>query len=226
MESKEYLEWCKINNLDSSIINNYYKYQNEMEYLNYLKYDLEDDDPNENKLKEQFIKLLKSTKREGIDNLINWLENETDFFNAPASSKYHLAVEGGLLQHSLNVFNELIKECEVSDTTIIVSLLHDICKINSYKKSSKNVQNKEGKWEKIPCYISDETLPLGHSEKSIILIQKFIKLTDEEITTIRWHMGGFEPKENYRYLNGAFNKYELAVRLHIADLKATYIIEK
>lgn len=182
-------------------------------------------------LKERFINLLKCTGREGIDNLINWLENETDFFTAPASTQYHLAVEGGLLKHSLNVYYELINEFYTNDyaitpSVIISALLHDICKINSYELSSKNVKNKDGKWEQVPCYISNDTLPLGHSEKSIILIQKFIELTDEEITAIRWHMGGFEAKENYRYLNNAFNKCELAVKLHIADLRATYIIEK
>ena len=78
----------------------------------------------------------------------------------------------------------------------------------------------------MPYYITDDEFPIGHGEKSIILIQKFIELTDEEIYAIRWHMGGFEPKENYKYLSSAFSKCELALRLHIADLKATYIIEK
>lgn len=181
-------------------------------------------------MKEQFIELLKTTGRENIDLLIEWLEKETDFFTAPASSKYHLSYEGGLLEHSLNVYDELMKECNVSNkdiltSIIIVSLLHDICKANYYKVSYRNVKNKEGKWVQEPYYSVEDAEPLGHGEKSVILIQKFIKLTDEEIMAIRWHMGGFEAKDNYTYLNKAFNQSELALKLHIADLKATYLIE-
>lgn len=181
-------------------------------------------------MKEQFIELLKATGRENIDLLIEWLEKETDFFTAPASTKYHLSYEGGLLEHSLNVYYELMKECNVSNkdiltSIIIVSLLHDICKANYYKLSYRNVKNKEGKWVQEPYYSVEDAEPLGHGEKSVILIQKFIKLTDEEIMAIRWHMGGFEAKDNYIYLSKAFNQSELALKLHIADLKATYLIE-
>ena len=182
-------------------------------------------------MKEKFIELLKVTRRENIDLLIKWLEKETDFFTAPASTKYHLSYEGGLLEHSLNVYDGLMKEYNVSNkdiliSIIIVSLLHDICKANYYKVSYRNVKNKENKWVQEPYYSVEDEEPLGHGEKSVILIQKFIKLTDEEIMAIRWHMGGFEPKDNYKYLNSAFLKSELALRLHIADLKATYIVEK
>ena len=181
-------------------------------------------------MKDEFIYLLKNTKRENIDKLIEWLEKETDFFSAPASTKYHLNYEGGLLVHSLNVFRELMKEYnprnkkEIS-SVVIVSLLHDICKANYYKIDYKNVKDEEGKWIKEPYYIVNDLDPLGHGEKSVILIQKFIKLSDEEILAIRWHMGGYEPKENYQYLSKAFSKCELALKLHIADLKATYLIE-
>ena len=177
-------------------------------------------------MKNKFTELLKSTSREGIDNLINWLENETDFFTAPASTKYHLAKEEGLLEHSLNVYEELKKEYGTTPSTIITALLHDVCKANYYKVSYKNVKNIDGKWEQVPYYITDDEFPIGHGEKSLILIQRFINLTNQEIYAIRWHMGGFEPKDNYKYLNSAFLKSELALRLHIADLKATYITEK
>ena len=178
-------------------------------------------------MKEKFIELLLSTEREGINDLINWLENGTDFFTAPASTKYHLAYEGGLLEHSLNVYEELKKELnsDLNSSAIIVSLLHDVCKANYYLKGFKSQKNQDGVWEQIPYYTTNDTLPLGHGEKSVILIQRYIKLTDEEIMAIRFHMGGFESKDNYRYLNGAFNKCSLAVELHIADLKATYFRE-
>lgn len=181
-------------------------------------------------MKDRFIGLLKFTNREGIENLINWLENETDFFTAPASTKYHLDRECGLLEHSLNVYDELKDECGTRGmarpSIIISALLHDICKANYYKLGYRNVKNEDGKWEQVPFYITDDEFPIGHGEKSVILIQRFINLTDEEIYAIRWHMGGFESKDNYKYLNSAFSKCELALRLHIADLKATYIAEK
>lgn len=180
-------------------------------------------------MKEEFINILKSTKREGIENLIKYLETETDFFTAPASTKYHLAYEGGLLEHSLNVLNILKDECldiphAFSDSIVLTSLLHDICKANYYKKDYRNVKI-DGTWIQVECYTVDDQLPLGHGEKSVMIAQQFIKLTEEEIMAIRWHMGGFESKDNYNYMNKAFNEYELAFLLHIADMKATYLIE-
>lgn len=177
-------------------------------------------------MKEKYINLLKSTKREGIEDLIKWLES-TDFFTAPASTKFHLSNESGLLEHSLNVYEEIVRNFEGYDmyTLIIVSLLHDVCKANYYTVSERNVK-RNGEWVKEPYYTVDEEFPLGHGEKSVILIQKYIDLTDEEIAAIRWHMGGFEPKENYSVIGNAFYKYPLALLLHIADLRATYLVEK
>lgn len=186
--------------------------------------------------KKEFIELLKSTNREGIENLIKWLESESDFFISPASTKYHLSYKGGLLEHSLNVLDQMINQLalDLSDeqitdelrvSTVIVSLLHDICKANYYSEKEKNVKNEKGEWVKEPYFITDDMYPLGHGEKSVIIIQKYIKLTDDEIMAIRWHMGGFEPKDNYQYLSKAFSKYYLALALHIADLKATYVTE-
>lgn len=186
--------------------------------------------------KKEFIDLLKSTNREGIEDLINWLENESDFFISPASTKYHLSYKGGLLEHSLNVLNQMINQLaldlsdeqvteELRSSTVIVSLLHDICKANYYSEKEKNVKNEKGEWVKEPYFITDDMYPLGHGEKSVMIIQKYIKLTDDEIMAIRWHMGGFEPKDNYQYLSKAFSKYYLALALHIADLKATYVTE-
>lgn len=181
-------------------------------------------------MKEKFIELLISTQREGIENLIQWLEKETDFFTAPASTKYHLTYEGGLLEHSLNVYEELKDELgfpddNVPDSVVIVSLLHDICKANYYQIDKKWQKNEKNEWEEVPYYSTNDLFPLGHGEKSVILLQRFIELTDDEIMAIRWHMGSFESKDNYKYLNEAFNHYSLALELHIADLKATYFRE-
>lgn len=181
--------------------------------------------------------MLRDTKRDGIEDLIKWLDTETDFFTAPASTKYHLNCKSGLLQHSLNVLDQLVVQAsmEVSDDNIsqelmnsivIVSLLHDVCKANFYIVKEKNVKNEKGDWVKEPFYTINGSFPVGHGEKSVILIQKYIDLTDDEILAIRWHMGAFEPKENYNSLSNAFNKSWLALDLHIADLKATYINEK
>lgn len=180
-------------------------------------------------MKEKYINLLRVTNRNGIELLIHWLENETDFFTAPASSKYHLCKENGLLEHSLNVYNQLLNETLGMEydykTIIIVSLLHDLCKVNNYVIDYKNQKNDSGIWEKVPYYKSNDLFPIGHGEKSIALIQKFIKLTDEEMLAVRWHMGGFEPKENHSYISKTFNMSKLALLLHIADLKSTYILE-
>jgi len=182
------------------------------------------------KMKKQYIDLLLATKRKGIDNLIKWIET-TDFFTAPASTKYHLSKEGGLLEHSLNVYDELLKEVVVegldinNSSLVIVSLLHDLCKANYYSVSERNVKQ-DNKWVKEPYYTVNDLFPMGHGEKSVIIIQKYIELTNEEIAAIRWHMGGYESKENYSYLSKTFSEYPLALMLHIADLKSTYLKEK
>ena len=177
--------------------------------------------------KELFINLLRETKRCGIEELILYLEN-SDFFEAPASSKYHMSQECGLLKHSLNVYYNLLKLNDnfySKDVIIIVSLLHDLCKANTYVKSYKSIKNKTGKWESVQTYLVNELLPLGHGEKSVIIAEKYIDLTVEEMLAIRWHMGGYENKENYSKINQTFSISKLAVLLHMADLKATYIDE-
>lgn len=180
-------------------------------------------------MKEQFIELLRSTNREGIENLINFLE-KTDFFKAPASTRFHGDYEGGLLEHSMKVyeiFKEKVKnasiEMNVSDDTIIISaLLHDVCKANFYKVDYRNAKNELGVWEKVPYYTIDDQIPYGHGEKSVMMISEFIKLTPEEKYAIRWHMGFTEPKEVYNTIGAAYKKYPLALLLFEADLEATY----
>lgn len=178
-------------------------------------------------MKERFLELLRKTNREGIENLIDFLD-KTDFYTAPASTKFHCAFEGGLLKHSLNVYEALTTLTKGEwneDSIIIVGLLHDICKINNYKVDYRNKKDETGQWVKEPYYMTDDLMPLGHGEKSIMLISEFIKLTKEELYAIRWHMGGYEPKENYGYISKAYEKYPLAVYTHMADLMATYILE-
>ena len=183
-------------------------------------------------MKEEYIQLLKKTNRDGIDKLIEFLES-SDFFTAPASTRFHGSREGGLLEHSLKV-HEILKQkiqnnsinLDVSDDTIIiVSLLHDICKTNFYAVDYRNAKNELGVWEKVPYYRVEDTIPYGHGEKSVMMISEFIKLTNEEKYAIRWHMGYTEPKELYPTIGLAYTKYPLALLMHEADLEATYFFD-
>ncbi len=180
-------------------------------------------------MEEKIIELLKSTKREGVDEIINFLE-KTDFFKAPASTRFHGNYEGGLLEHSMKVYEILKHKVKNSvidinvgdDTLIIVALLHDICKANYYKVDFRNAKNERGEWEKVPYYTVDDTIPYGHGEKSVMMITEYMKLTSEEKYCIRWHMGFTEPKELYGTISLAYKKYPLALFMHEADLEATY----
>lgn len=193
-------------------------------------------------IKDEFIKIFTDNiKREGADKLLEWLE-KSDFFTAPASTKHHLAVEGGLCQHSINVYKRLEKilietELEATgnmgDTVLekaaICGLLHDICKVGLYKIEMRNAKNKEtGQWEQVPFYTIDNQLPYGHGEKSVYIISGFMKLTRDESMAINWHMGGFDDrvKGGSYDLSGAFEKYPIALNLHIADMQAAYFDEK
>lgn len=181
-------------------------------------------------MKEEFISLLRSTNREGIEGLIQFIE-KTDFFKAPASTRFHGSTEGGLLEHSMKVYEILknnVKNAVVDlnaneDTLIIIALLHDICKANYYKVDYRNAKNERGEWEKVPYYTVDDTIPYGHGEKSVMMITEYIKLTVEEKYAIRWHMGFTEPKELYGTIGQAYKKYPLALFLHEADLEASYL---
>lgn len=188
--------------------------------------------------KEEFISIFESTvKREGADQLLDFLVNKSDFFTAPASTKYHNAFEGGLLRHSLNVYHSLasyldrerVKETYKMnydpETVAIVSLLHDLCKINFYKVTSRNVKDENGTWRSVPAYEINDTLPYGHGEKSVYIITGFMKLTREEAFAIRYHMG-FSGNEEARDVGKAFEMFPLAVALSFADMEATFFIEK
>ena len=183
-------------------------------------------------MKEEFLKLLRSTNRENIENLIEFI-CKTDFFEAPASTRFHGSKENGLVEHSLKVYEILKQKVEASiipinipqESIIIIALLHDLCKANYYKIDYRNAKNALGVWEKVPYYTVEDTIPYGHGEKSVMMITEYIKLTVEEKYCIRWHMGFTEPKEVYTTLGQAFKKYPLALLMHEADLEATYFFD-
>ena len=187
--------------------------------------------------KAEFIELYtKHITRAGADGLLEYL-NGSDFFTTPASARFHLAEQGGLCQHSINVYKRLLLlvrqefgdnyQTVVSDESIaICGLLHDLCKVNYYVTEYRNV--KEGyEWVKKPFYKVEERFPYGHGEKSVFIINQYMKLTAEEAMAINWHMGGFDErvKGGSYALSEALAKYKLALLLHIADLQATYLDE-
>lgn len=184
--------------------------------------------------KEEFIKIFTANvHRSGSQELLNWLET-TDFFTAPASTKYHCACLGGLVQHSVNVYYTLTEryfnnETDSPESFAICALLHDLCKAQFYKVSTRNVKNETtGAWEKQPFYAVEDLFPYGHGEKSVFLIERFMRLKPAEAMAIRWHMGGFDDsaKAGNFSISVAFEKYPLTVQLHLADLESTYLREK
>ena len=179
------------------------------------------------KIQERFEKIAREfIKRDGIDELLGMLRT-TDFYTAPASTRYHHSVEGGLAKHTLEVFDHLITDLKWEkfdkESIAIVALFHDICKIGFYKTEMRNTKDESGKWVKVPYYTVEDIFPYGHGEKSVYLLSQILKLTEEEAMAIRWHMGLGEPKENYMYVQRAFAMYPLALHLHIADMKSSFI---
>lgn len=178
--------------------------------------------------KERFIELCGSIKRDGISELMKWLE-DGDFYYAPASRCYHGAFCGGLLQHSLNVYDELKRllaaypEIQCSEeSAVICTLFHDFCKINFYGTEKRNRKNEAGQWESYDSYKIDEKFCFGgHGSKSVFLIQHFIKLTPEEAVAINCHMGAFADEN----VGKSYEQFPLAWVLHVADEAATYIKE-
>ena len=188
--------------------------------------------------KDEFIEIYnRCIKREGADRLLqHLLSPSSDFFTAPASTRFHGSYEGGLVEHSVNVYEclcdylarERVQELygiETSEETVaIVALLHDICKMNFYKPGFRNVKDANGVWQKVPTYEIEDKLPYGHGEKSVYMISGFMRLTREEAFAIRYHMGfsGTEPAGN---VGSAFEMFPLAFALSTADMEATYLLE-
>ena len=184
--------------------------------------------------KQKFIEYYQANiHREGADRLLEWLQT-TDFFTAPASTRYHCACPSGLVQHSVNVYEVMMEkhfdpETDSAESFALCALLHDVCKAQFYKISTRNVKNeKTGQWEKVPYYTIEDAFPYGHGEKSVFLIERFVRLKPAEATAIRWHMGGFDDAArggNFS-ISVAYDKDPIAVKLHLADLEATYLREK
>ena len=188
--------------------------------------------------KEKFIEIYKTNiKREGADKLLEYLLSPaSDFFTAPASARFHSSYEGGLCEHSINVYECLLgylrsTHCteqlglSYSDESIaIVSLLHDLCKINVYKKGFRNVKDEKGAWQRVDTFEYDDQMPYGHGEKSVYMISPFMKLTREEAFAIRYHMG-YSSTEDPRNVSAAFEMFPLAFALSVADSEATYYLE-
>lgn len=175
-------------------------------------------------------------KREGADKLLDYLTNKSDFFEAPASTRFHGAYQGGLAQHSVNVYRCLadflnrdrvknMYKLSYSDESItIAALLHDMCKTNVYKKDFRNQKNEQGQWERVPFFRFEDNLPYGHGEKSVYMISGFMKLTRDEAMAIRWHMG-FSGPEDANTVGKALEMYPLAFALATADMEASYLLE-
>ena len=190
-------------------------------------------------LKQEFIDIYKANiTREGSDKLLEYLLSpQSDFFTAPASTRFHGSYEGGLLEHSLNVYKCLkdylnrsrakeVYGMNYSEESIAVSaLLHDICKVNFYKVDYRNAKNEQGVWEKVPYYAIDDKLPYGHGEKSVYIITGFMRLTREEAFAIRYHMGFSANDADKNAVGKAFEMFPLAFALSVADMEASYFLE-
>lgn len=187
-----------------------------------------------NNIKFDIIEVLENTSRPGMYDMINWLENDSDFFTAPASTKHHYAFEGGLALHSLSVRDAMHNLNGCFDGIVdsypysidIVSLLHDICKTNYYVKKQiwyDPIKQSQHDVE----YVVDDKLPLGHGEKSLVLISQFLNLTTEEACAVRWHMGSWTPGviQDPRTFNEAA-KYPLVTLLIAADNISSRLLER
>ena len=184
--------------------------------------------------KEEFLKIFsEKVSIPGAEKLLAWITT-TDFFTAPASTRFHCACYGGLVMHSVSVYHVLMEkhfnpETDNEESFAIAALLHDLCKAQYYKVSTRNVKNDEtGAWEKKPYFSVEDRFPYGHGEKSVFLIERLMKLKIEEAMAIRWHMGGFDDaaRGGSYAISQAFETFPLAVKLHLADLESTYLYER
>ena len=190
------------------------------------------------KNKNEFIEIYKENiTRPGSDKLLNYLISEqSDFFTAPCSTRFHGSYAGGLVQHSINVYNCLkdylsrqrtkdVYGMEYTNESIaLTALLHDVCKMNFYSVDYRNAKNEQGVWEKVPYYTINDQLPYGHGEKSVYIVSGFMRLTREEAFAIRYHMG-FSGIEDRNSIGKAFEMFPLAFALSVADMEATYFVE-
>ena len=179
--------------------------------------------------REEFLSIFSQhVTRPGADKLLAWLDT-TDFFRAPASTRFHGACAGGLLMHSLNVYHCLrehyFEPGDSEESFALCALLHDVCKANFYKPGTRNVKNEAtGQWEKVPTFTIEDAFPYGHGEKSVYIISGYMRLTREEAFAIRYHMG-FSGIEDKNSIGKAFEMFPLAFALSVADMEASYFIE-
>ncbi|WP_302191853.1 HD domain-containing protein [uncultured Ruminococcus sp.] len=188
--------------------------------------------------REEFIAVYQENiTRRGADRLLEWLDSDaSDFFTAPSSTRFHGSYEGGLVEHSLNVYEclkdylarprtkELYGMDYSPETIAVTALLHDICKVGFYAVDYRNAKNEQGVWEKVPYYTVRDTLPYGHGEKSVYMIQSFMRLTRDEAFAIRYHMG-FSGNEDKNNIGRALEMFPLALAVNVADMEATYYLE-
>ena len=188
--------------------------------------------------REEFIAVYQENiTRRGADRLLEWLDSDaSDFFTAPSSTRFHGSYEGGLVEHSLNVYEclkdylarprtkELYGMDYSPETIAVTALLHDICKVGFYEVDYRNAKNEQGAWERIPYYTIRDTLPYGHGEKSVYMIQSFMRLTRDEAFAIRYHMG-FSGNEDKNNIGRALEMFPLALAVNVADMEATYYLE-
>ena len=188
--------------------------------------------------REEFIAVYQENiQRRGADRLLEWLDSDaSDFFTAPSSTRFHGAYEGRLVEHSLNVYEclkdylnrprtkELYGMDYTPETIAVTALLHDICKVGFYAVDYRNAKNEQGVWEKVPYYTVRDTLPYGHGEKSVYMIQSFMRLTRDEAFAIRYHMG-FSGNEDKNSVGRALEMFPLALAVNVADMEATYYLE-
>lgn len=186
--------------------------------------------------KEEFLEIYNTyiIKRKGAEKLLKYIES-TDFFTAPASTRFHGAYEGGLVEHSVNVYHclknylerERVKQIynmNYNDESIaITALLHDLCKANFYTVDYRNAKI-DGEWQKVPYYAVNEEFPYGHGEKSVFLISRFMYIEPFEAMAIRYHMG-FSGIEDKNTIGRVFEKFPLAFALNVADMEASYFLE-
>ena len=188
--------------------------------------------------KNRFMEIYKThIRREGADRLLTYLE-KSDFFTAPSSTRFHCSYEGGLCEHSLNVYDclkdyldrDFVKNrynLNPSEEKIaIVALLHDLCKVNTYTVSMRNKKNESGQWVQVPFYEFKEKFNYGsHGGKSIFIIQEFMKLDPDEQVAINCHMGAYDRMPGDFSLNNAYAQFPIALALHIADVESSVILE-
>lgn len=187
--------------------------------------------------KEEFIQIYRANiTRPGAEELLDYLEHKSDFFTAPSSARFHGSYEGGLCEHSVNVYHclvdylarERVQELygmEYSaETVAIVALLHDLCKIGCYRPGTRNVKGSDGKWKSVPTYQFDDPMPYGHGEKSVYIVNGYLRLTREEAFAIRYHMG-FSGTEDPGNVGKALEMFPLAYALVCADMEAAFLME-